>query len=339
MISIIMPVYNSEKFLKSAIESVLQQSYIDFELILIDDGSTDNSGSICDYYANKDSRIKVVHQKNGGICIARNKGLQLAKGEYISFIDNDDLFDKYLLEDNYLLAQKYDADIVTFGVGNFENETCIERFDTDKKHIYYYSEKDIQSNYFWLRSNYLSNVWNKLFRRELIFNNQIIFQESFKFGYEDYIFNIQSVCRAKNMVANSKRYYIHFARMNHSTSLKYNFNRIESLLEGYEIENKECARLNIDLINLTGMQAFYIKICARELYGKDKELSLKRKKKILEEFSFNEKDKKFSTLKQIFRIDKIATIEWFLYCHKLYLLLDFFVNVLKVRAKILKKYF
>ena len=85
-VSIIMPVYNSEKFLKKAVDSVLNQKFEDFELILVDDGSPDASGSICDEFAEKDSRVKVIHKKNGGICSARNAGLKIAKGEYVGFV-------------------------------------------------------------------------------------------------------------------------------------------------------------------------------------------------------------------------------------------------------------
>ena len=89
-ISMIMPVYNSEDYLASAIQCVLNQTMKDFELILVDDGSTDKSGEICDSFAKRDSRIVVIHQKNGGICRARNKGLEAANGEYVAFMDNDD---------------------------------------------------------------------------------------------------------------------------------------------------------------------------------------------------------------------------------------------------------
>lgn len=91
MISVIIPVYNAQKVLSEAIESVLNQSYRNFELLLIDDGSTDASPSICDSFASKDHRVRVIHKKNGGVSSARNCGLDAAKGEFISFVDNDDL--------------------------------------------------------------------------------------------------------------------------------------------------------------------------------------------------------------------------------------------------------
>ena len=97
--SIIIPVYNSEKYLKACVNSVLQQSYKDIEVILVDDGSKDRSPQICDTYAGQDKRIRTIHKKNGGTADARNAGLEVATGDYITFIDNDDYWkDRYALE-------------------------------------------------------------------------------------------------------------------------------------------------------------------------------------------------------------------------------------------------
>ena len=89
-ISVIVPVYNTEKYLHRCIDSILAQTFTDFELLLIDDGSTDNSGTICDEYATKDSRVRVFHKKNGGVSSARNLGVDNAKGEWVTFVDSDD---------------------------------------------------------------------------------------------------------------------------------------------------------------------------------------------------------------------------------------------------------
>ncbi|MFR5264943.1 glycosyltransferase family 2 protein [Clostridium sp.] len=116
MISVIVPIYNVEKYLENCINSILNQSYKDFELILVDDGSPDNCGKICDDYAKKDSRIKVIHKKNGGLSDARNVGIEAAKGEYISFIDSDDWIHKdfYLTLFNALSSSNSDIAICNF---------------------------------------------------------------------------------------------------------------------------------------------------------------------------------------------------------------------------------
>ena len=110
-ISIIVPVYNVEQYLENCIESILNQTFKDFELILVDDGSTDNSGKICDIYEKKDSRIKVIHKNNGGLSSARNAGLDIACGKYIGFVDSDDSIHPRMYEILYDLIKKYESDI------------------------------------------------------------------------------------------------------------------------------------------------------------------------------------------------------------------------------------
>ncbi len=109
--SIIVPVYNAEQYIKKCIESILNQTVTDLELILIDDGSTDNSGIICDDFAQKDSRIQVIHQENGGVCAARNTGIDHALGNYLSFVDSDDYLEPNALEILYNDIQNYGSDI------------------------------------------------------------------------------------------------------------------------------------------------------------------------------------------------------------------------------------
>lgn len=110
-ISVIVPVYNTEKYLDRCIRSIINQTFSDFELILVDDGSKDNSGFICDEWEKKDSRIKVIHQKNAGAGAARNAGLRVAKGEYIGFIDSDDWIEPQMYEVMYNAIEKYSADV------------------------------------------------------------------------------------------------------------------------------------------------------------------------------------------------------------------------------------
>src|SRR5690554_7275643 len=116
MISVIIPVYNSEKYLHKCIDSVLAQSYTNFELILVNDGSTDGSGKICDEYAEKDERVRVFHKDNGGVSSARNIGLKNSSGDYIIHADSDDLMLSGALESLYYEAKQSNSDIV---IGNY----------------------------------------------------------------------------------------------------------------------------------------------------------------------------------------------------------------------------
>ena len=128
MISVIVPVYKVEKYLNKCVQSILAQTYKDFELILVDDGSPDGCPKICDAYLEKDLRVKVVHKKNGGLSDARNAGIGIAKGDYITFIDSDDYVSKDYLLSLVSIQKKYNADIVVAGIEVFfEGETPKER--------------------------------------------------------------------------------------------------------------------------------------------------------------------------------------------------------------------
>lgn len=162
LISVIIPVYNVELYLNRCIESVLSQTFTDFELILVDDGSPDNSPKMCDEIAQKDSRVVVVHKKNGGLSSARNAGLDIAKGEYVFFIDSDDwLSDKNVLEKFYNVATKYNSDFI-YGLLNssdgqkVNNIRFVSKFSDEKLVL--------------LSNPHFFSAWNKLFKRELINN-------------------------------------------------------------------------------------------------------------------------------------------------------------------------
>ena len=109
-LSIIIPVFNVEKYLEECINSVLQQTFSNFEIILVDDGSTDSSGNICDLYSQKDRRIQVIHKENGGLSSARNAGLRIAKGKYVGFIDSDDWISETMYQHLYEEAEKAAAE-------------------------------------------------------------------------------------------------------------------------------------------------------------------------------------------------------------------------------------
>lgn len=114
LVSFIIPIYNAEKYLDECIKSIIKQTYSNFELLLVNDGSTDNSAIICDTYANKDSRIKVIHKINGGVSSARNIGLDNAKGEYICFVDADDVIHPKLLETTLSVLMETQQDIIIY---------------------------------------------------------------------------------------------------------------------------------------------------------------------------------------------------------------------------------
>ena len=167
-ISIIVPVYNLEHLLPKCIDSILTQTFTNFELILVDDGSTDNSGNLCDEYAKLDSRIKVIHKKNGGIASARNAGLDVAEGKYIGFVDNDDYINQHMFEKLYKNAIIHSSDIVVCDYLKVDEKqyTDIKKFDEDYK-IKQYDNIDALNQLYTPEHLTFICPWNKLYKSSL----------------------------------------------------------------------------------------------------------------------------------------------------------------------------
>ena len=240
-ISIVMPVYNSEEYVGKAIDSILAQSFQDFELILVDDCATDGSPAICDEYAAKDARVRVHHsEQNGGICKARNKGMELARGEYIAFCDDDDDFLPGLLEENIKLAEQYDADMVKFGrrlIDVLKDDTVIRTKETQGYGLHVYRDEEKYTEYYKIRSRgYLTNLWNGIYKLSTIRENDIVFNEKMRYGSEDMDFSLRLFEVGSCIVINPETYYVHYRRDASSTSRKFNRNKIASILKTAEHE-------------------------------------------------------------------------------------------------------
>ena len=190
-----MPVFNSGKYLETAINSVLSQTLNEIELFLIDDGSIDGSSELCDNFALKDKRVKVIHQKNAGICKARNVALNMTHGEYIAFIDHDDEYLLDFLEKAYKVAQEVNADIVKLSKKEiiFREQVVVrERYYQLNSQIL--EKKDIKRNFFSLLENgVFTCVWDGIYKKEIVLNNGVRFDEFFKNGGEDIDFMMQIV--------------------------------------------------------------------------------------------------------------------------------------------------
>ena len=197
MISIIIPIYKVEQYLDECVTSIINQTYKDFEIILVDDGSPDSCPQMCDEWAKKDARIKVVHKKNGGLSSARNAGLAIAKGEYIGFVDSDDYVDGTMYED---LMQVMNQNEKTMVVSSPIIRNTDGVFTPYKVGTYDYKDGDTMSfsEYMklFLGMNMDATVWNKLYKREFI---QTMFREGR--NNEDYLFMFYNV---KNLYDSDK---------------------------------------------------------------------------------------------------------------------------------------
>jgi len=209
------------------VDSVLAQTYTDFEIILVDDGSTDSSAQICDEYANNDARFKVIHKSNGGVCSARNIGLEQASGQWIYFSDSDDI-----LYDNCLetLVREYDDSVVLVAAGS---EKCTDNGDVISTHTgisdgVYTFEEYINLLLTCESNKYQGNLWNKLFRRSIIIDNQLAFTNGIYYN-EDRLFIVQYLCSAKGNVkyidSPIYKYILHTTGAMHSVELEHKYNR------------------------------------------------------------------------------------------------------------------
>lgn len=202
--SIIMPCYNVEQYLVRAIESVLKQSFKDFELLVVIDGSPDNSQTIAESYARSDDRVKVLIKENGGVSSARNFGLKLARGKYIYFMDPDDWVCPNLLEKNIFLLEKEKSDIVIFGLYNMINGIFNSKLQLPNKKI-------SRGDCFSLGQNELKAFGygcNKIYKKKIIDKNNLWFNESLAL-WEDCVFNFNYINCAKSYVMNSECFYFY----------------------------------------------------------------------------------------------------------------------------------
>lgn len=192
-LSVIIPVYNVERFLSGCLDSILVQSYTGFECIIVDDGSTDSSGTICDNYATKDNRIRVIHKENGGVCSARNRGLDEAKGEFIVFIDSDDYVTEHYLA-NLMVNSDSDFVVTGFRKFGFNNESCSPTVPL------HFNIKDLP--YHWNTPPTMNYLYcfsvAKRFRADLIHQHSIRFNEDLFFS-EDMVFNMEYLCHASTI--------------------------------------------------------------------------------------------------------------------------------------------
>lgn len=192
-ISIIVPVYNTEKYLRRCLDSILAQTYTNFEVILIDDGSTDSSGQICDEYVKKRSNFVVYHIDNGGPSRARNKGLECAQGLYVTFVDGDDWLEEDALKRYILAIESHQADVVKAGYRKeYNKRSVVVKIDQEEKYT------DLESFFVGIeKSKYYGFLWNGIYKRSVIGN--IRMDETIRWC-EDHMFTCEVLLQIKKLV-------------------------------------------------------------------------------------------------------------------------------------------
>lgn len=231
LVSIIIPVYNVYNYLSKCIDSVISQTYPAIEIILVDDGSTDNSDKICDKYAKQDKRIRVIHQKNKGLSEARNVGLKYANGRYIFFVDSDDYILENTIKDMIVNQKENNADIV---ICNFKymNSATKEESNVLKRSYFGWDTCTFWSYYFRSQYSFIFTIaWNKLYKKQLF--NDISFPVG-KLNEDDYLANTLFFKKLKINYVNEKL-YVYRQRKN---SIMHSQNNIDNYDGIYAIINR-----------------------------------------------------------------------------------------------------
>lgn len=259
-ISIIVPVYKVEQYLDRCIKSILNQTFTNLELILVDDGSPDRCPEICDEWERKDSRIKVIHKQNGGAGAARNAGLQIASGKYIGFVDSDDWIEANMYQELHQLATKYDADMV-----------ICNRFDRNGKRIAdkdvvieLWNKNDCMNHFFRVHGeNDTHAIWNRLIKRENLKNFKFIEGRMNEDVHACYCFSFVS---NKTIYTNKQYYHYVFndeGVTNNKFTLKkldllYVWNEVQKLVEIESPEYKVVCEINMKRARFTLLSKMYI---------------------------------------------------------------------------------
>ena len=259
-VSIIVPVYNVERYLDRCLTSILNQTYKDIEIILVDDGSEDLSLEICKKYAKKDTRVIVISQSNGGVSKARNHGLQIATGKYVTFVDSDDTVEDTLCEELYIKAEKGDWPLVLSGYNQIKiikGTESVKRYSINPKESINCREQFEKYYDSWFERRFLLSGCAKLFRRDIIIANDIVFDESFFVG-EDFLFVHEylkyTTFRIGIVDQNLYNYYIQSEK--HLTGI-FSFSRIETVNNMFDRSRQLYSQLQIKKIGLSCMSRYY----------------------------------------------------------------------------------
>ena len=309
LISIIVPVYNSEEYLERTFDTVINQDFDDYELILVNDGSTDNSPIICQRYAEKYNRVHYYTKENGGLCSARNYGLTKASGQYIMFMDNDDEYCQETLKTVAEAIVEYKTEIIRF------NRKRIQIFDdgTEKIDIFgtkgiaesvpvKFNRDDFFGNYKLVRkSGCFAGIWNAAFKRDLF--NTIQFDEDVTAGGEDLILNIQLYDIFKDIVFLPDVLYLYYRRTRHSISTTFQVNQIYALGKAASHERNLVKKNSLSDNEFFSHVHIYLASIVKVLTHKNSHLSITDKFRILDSlcqdyygFQFTSEEVKHSTI-------------------------------------------
>ena len=208
MVSVIVPIYQVEAYLPKCLDSILAQSYTDYELILVNDGTKDNSPAVMQAYANRDPRIRLVHKENGGLSSARNAGLDIARGKYIAFVDSDDYIEPTLLQDTVKAAEETGADQVLFNYRLVDAKGVHEPYLSFEDELIDLDVLGLAEYFYryWMPYKHGQEAWSKLYRREIIERNALRYAPNVEIFAEDTLFSAMYLLHTHKIAALKKAY-------------------------------------------------------------------------------------------------------------------------------------
>lgn len=331
-ISIVVPIYKVPyNLLRKCIESLIVQKEKNIEIILVDDGSPDLCGKICDDYAKKDERIIVVHQKNKGLCGARNAGVNIAKGKWICFVDGDD----YLSQDAIEQLKDYlnnDVDVILFeAVKEFNSKKIYFDYESQYKNGKIYSEKECKyiRNKILDFNGYIGDVWGKLYNNNFLKANKLMHDEDLKQGAESLDFNFRVFDKAKKIQFINKCLY-HYIYNNQSITIAFDEKNYYYILKCFEKLKEIVERQKEpEILKLIYNRLIYviITVAISGYFSPNNKQSYKEKKKKYNEFLQNKLIKETLNTTKRLKIDKQRKIIIFCIKHRLYLIISLLATI------------
>lgn len=269
LVTIIVPIYNVEKYLKRCVDSILNQTYDNLEIILVDDGSPDNCGNICEEYATKDKRVKVIHKKNEGVSEARNIAISKSNGNYITFVDSDDVIAKDYVEYLHNLVIEFSADISLCSFAKFS--TNIKKEDMNENIEIFSSEQALENLFY--QKNILTSCWGKLYNKKVF--DGLTFPKGINVG-EDLATIYKTFANSKKIVVSHSIKYFYFYRQSSAINSKFDVKRVDSLKfasEMVEFAKIKFPKLIMAAYNRLFMEAVFIMIkIPRNKYKREKNM-------------------------------------------------------------------
>lgn len=289
-VSIVVPIYNGEKYIDKCARNLMNQTYSNVEFILVNDGSTDATAEKCNHYADMDSRFVVLHKENGGVSSSRNAGTDIATGDYILYYDVDDDISENLIEDNIKLAHVNDADVVIFCFCYFNLDTnsrtenkLSSGFVGDKKDFFYGPLNET------IDHEVFHAPWNKMYKLSFIKENNLSFIEGVSV-YEDIIFNCKMLMHANRIVINNEMYYTYYVRSFGSAITKYVDRYFDFVTKFYSTALDYCSEFENNEEQIQKFTNVYVVLVYTNLkqISCNKELSFAQKNTLIESICNNE---------------------------------------------------